>query len=96
MCNNHIKLKLFNIPQNYVEVTHFYSMKSCFFILLFYRAERNQQLTKSVSIRRYPNDRLVNFPWSMNQENSPFPEIRAKCLTQSFRHCPMRICAIIF
>ena len=39
MCNSYIKLKMCKIPHNYVEVTHFYNIRSCFSILLFYRGE---------------------------------------------------------
>jgi len=30
MCNSCIKLKMFSISLGFVEVTHFYNMKSCF------------------------------------------------------------------
>jgi len=72
MCNNCIKLKMFSIPHNFVEVTHFYNVKPCFSILLFCREEWTQQLTKSAWIRCCANMHLISFLWSINQESEFF------------------------
>lgn len=78
---------MFNIPHDFVEVTHFCIMKSCFSILLFHRGERTQQLNKGISICWCPRVHLMS---------SPFPEIHAKSLILLFWHCPMTICVINF
>ena len=54
MCNSCMKLKIFSISRGFVEVTHFYNMKSCFHSTFLQSKKETAASEKTRHLQTFP------------------------------------------